>query len=289
MKENSNLQESLMGSQSEEKSTTVAVVTDEKKPESVVVDIVSSTPIVVFFGPPQIGKTVTLIRLARFLKQEKYQIEPDTEFRKGDSRYEDICKNFDANYLKTDFKPASTAVINFLLIKVKDQQKDICQLLEAPGEHYFDPLHPGNDYFPYFYKIINNGIPKIYLFFLELNWKNSDDREKYDNRVVNFARNLGKEDSVIILVNKADQKAELIHAKKPNEGAFKKIVREQYPNIYSTFLENSLFSATKYKSAFVAFSAGNFNSESHLFTNSIDFFPQNLWGKIRKRLRGGWL
>src|SRR5689334_1249234 len=51
-------------------------------------------PLVVFFGPREIGKTVTLLRLCTYLRS-RYQISPDENFR-VDSDYAETVSKFDA-------------------------------------------------------------------------------------------------------------------------------------------------------------------------------------------------
>ena len=92
------------------------------------------TPIVILFGPPSCGKTMTLVRLTRFLKSEGYKINPIKTFRPSyDENYKYICENYDAMINQTD-AAHSTDRINFMLVEVIKDGKRICQILEAPGE-----------------------------------------------------------------------------------------------------------------------------------------------------------
>ena len=51
-------------------------------PNAITVTIADhDTPIVVLYGPPACGKTMTLVRLARYLKDKGYQVVPDNSFR----------------------------------------------------------------------------------------------------------------------------------------------------------------------------------------------------------------
>ena len=52
----------------------------------------ASTPIVVFFGSPASGKTLTLLRMIRFLEQNNYQVVPEALFRpQTDKHYTKMC------------------------------------------------------------------------------------------------------------------------------------------------------------------------------------------------------
>lgn len=66
-------------------------------PNSIVVTIADqSTPIVILFGPPSCGKTMTLVRLTRYLKSKGYTVVPDRTFRPTeDTNYTQLCDNFD--------------------------------------------------------------------------------------------------------------------------------------------------------------------------------------------------
>ena len=53
----------------------------------------TKAPIVVLFGPPACGKTMTLVRLARFLNKRGYIISPIRTFRPNDDlNYVELCK-----------------------------------------------------------------------------------------------------------------------------------------------------------------------------------------------------
>lgn len=100
------------------------------------------TPLVVFFGPPACGKTMTLIRLTRYLQGKGYTIEPVTSFRPTyDKNYSDMCANFDS-MIGSEDAAKSTSKINFMLVQVLRDGKPLCQILEGPGEYYFSPENP---------------------------------------------------------------------------------------------------------------------------------------------------
>ena len=51
-------------------------------------------PLVILFGPPACGKTMTLVRLARYLNKQGYKISPIKTFRPSDDQnYVEICKS----------------------------------------------------------------------------------------------------------------------------------------------------------------------------------------------------
>ena len=54
------------------------------------------TPLVILFGAPACGKTMTLIRLTRYLQSKGYTVQPETSFRPAyDKNYKEMCENFD--------------------------------------------------------------------------------------------------------------------------------------------------------------------------------------------------
>lgn len=74
------------------------------------------TPLVILFGPPACGKTMTLVRLTRYLQSKGYTVQPITSFRPTyDKNYSEMCNNFDS-MINSDAAAQSTAKINFMLV-----------------------------------------------------------------------------------------------------------------------------------------------------------------------------
>ena len=267
------------------------------------VNITSDAPIIVFFGPRSIGKSVALVRLARYLADKDYEVEADPTFRDNDIAYDDLCDNFRTDFIEAENAPASTNQIHFLLLRVSNYRGEICQLLEAPGEHYFNLANlrqePGVAYFPYFSEIIENDNLKVYVFFLEINWKPQCEapakaKTKYDRKIANFMSGIGKRDSVILLCNKADKQDKYIFRKKPNLSLFEKNIKSQYPAVYRALGYKkgfNWFKSSSIKHRFVAFSAGRFKERPGgvvAYTQGDKLYPESLWNAIKKSIQGRW-
>lgn len=53
-------------------------------------------PLVILFGPAACGKTMTLVRLTRYLRSKSFKIFPIRTFRPSDDQnYQKLCDNFD--------------------------------------------------------------------------------------------------------------------------------------------------------------------------------------------------
>ena len=112
-----------------------ANMANTNNPNGVVVTVADQqTPIVVLFGPPACGKTMTLIRMTRFLLSMGYTINPIRTFRPAnDTIYQDICNKFHL-IVNSNFAAQATSRISFMLVEVLDHnQRSICQILEAPN------------------------------------------------------------------------------------------------------------------------------------------------------------
>lgn len=252
----------------------------------------SKTPIVVLFGPKSCGKTMTLVRLSRYLKENGYVITPDKTFRDSkDEHYKQMCDKF-PNMINSANAASSTNLISFMLAKVIKDGSTKCQILEAPGELYFDEDNPDKEFPTYLNQITTCNNRKIWIFMLEPNWKNTKDRENYVDRITKFSKQIKPRDKVILLMNKVDKADGLVL----NMGTIKyssllKEIKDSYPGILKPF-ENKIPISNwfeEYRCKIVPFQTGLFSKTSSgklKFTKSDDRYPKKLWNVIKKIVKG---
>jgi hypothetical protein len=242
-------------------------------------------PLVVFFGPRAIGKTVTLLRLCTYLRRQ-YQISPDQNFRIDDA-YAATITAFDAMFQSMQFAPDATGDVNFLLLDVTEGGR-FCQILESPGEHFFDRSKPNAPYPNYMNKILADDYQKIFVFFFEIGmFRSDDDLRNYSDKIGRLIRDKisAKRDQVIIVCNKCD-----LH---PHFQGGMPIVSEYKKAIYDHPSFRGLREALKNSGfrhvPFVAFSSGAFNDDGHgqlAFAPSPEHYPKNLWKQIYESIQG---
>jgi hypothetical protein len=248
-----------------------------------------SGPLVIFFGPRNIGKTVALLRLSTYLS--KYKIEVDENFRSDTENYSIDIEGF--NKLRRDsfIAPSSTGVVNFLLLNVTYNSEKICQILEAPGEHFFKSDDSEDLPFePYLSQIFNANYRKVYIFCFSINmFKNDNDRQAYGKKVSNFISDRvdPKRDRIIILCTKCNEEPTYIRNSKPLRDKYQQeLYKKPGFNSIKETIKNSGF---KYV-PFVPFSSGDFvdggKDFGKIFTMSPDFYPEKLWAEINNALTG---
>ena len=251
-------------------------------------------PVIILFGARNSGKTMTLIRLTRYLKDNEYKVRPVETFRDGD-KYKELCKKY-SSICNRDLAADSTSIFNFMLLNVIDKfGHSVCQLLEAPGEHYFDPDRPDRDYLRYLYQITSLPNKRVWMIFMELEWKGEKSRNNYKDRIIDIpsvGKNVAK-DKFIFMCNKIDMHPELIPGGNINENAVLEKILGEYPGIFAPF-ENkipilNLFK--KYNFQFVPFSAGTFppietgpNKGNKTYVQGPDEYPEMLWNAILKAI-----
>ncbi|AUP78332.1 hypothetical protein [Flavivirga eckloniae] len=241
--------------------------------------------VVVFVGPREVGKTVTLMRLIHYLKNTRnIKIEPNQTYRK-DKRYIESINEFKDDLHQPNFNAKRTANMDFLVLDVFKNAKLHCQFLEAPGEAYFDLKNPHDIGFPaYLTSIFNNSkINKVFVFFFEEGMLMNSDPMAYSSRLSRLVSMMNKKkDDVIILYNKADRQRNLYDRNKPNVKEFKKLVYNN-PN-YSDFLGSLKDLGIPVK--FVPFSNGDFqdipDSQHQRWIHSDNFYPKELWKHIER-------
>lgn len=256
-------------------------------PNAITVTIADhDTPIVILYGPPACGKTMTLVRLARYLKDKGYQIVPDKSFRDSqDGGYNNLCDGFDYIISSND-AAKSTSIISFMLVKVLTANgHPLCQILEAPGEHYFNPDNIGATYPPYVQRIMRSNNRKVWAVMLEPNWENDEIRRNYVDNIKKLSKSLGSKGKVLFVYNKVD----LANAETISDTI--KEVADLFPGIFEPFKnQNPITRFWKvYNCDLVRFSTGGYSEKiagGTTYTPSDDAYPEALWKKLMKMIRG---
>lgn len=272
-------------------------------PNTIVVTIADDrTPLVLLVGPPSCGKTMTLIRLARYLRTlSGYTIQPVTSFRPAhDKNYERMCAQFDA-MISNDYAADSTSQINFMLVKILYKGKALCQILEAPGEHYYKPekdiANMVKKQFPrYISKIKNCNNRKIWAVIVEPDHTNKSmdtiNRAKYAMTIRDLVKlNMRSHDKVMFIFNKIDETPYVIAPGRVNQREALREIANLYPNIFVPFKnENPITRFWKENNFdFIPFQTGEYAKAadgSLAFEPGHDIYPATLWNTISKLLKG---
>ena len=270
-----------------------------KNPQTISIDIQDKeTPILILFGPPAVGKTMTLIRLAQYLDEHGYTIKSNRSFRPSfDENYKDMCEKFN-DLLYDRYAAEKTDGLNFMLLYVYHNGRPILQILEAPGEHYYNPNdknEPRGQFLPYIQNIINSKNRKIWIYLTEPDWKDKEDRTKYARKISTMKRFISNKDKSIILFNKVDLKDEFFGVQgNLNIGQVEKYIKGAYLNLLESFKNtNPITSLLKpFKYIIIPFQTGTYeevmlnNNLVKSYTKGHDKYPALLWDCIRKIIKG---
>lgn len=247
-------------------------------------------PLVILYGPADIGKTVTLLRLCSFVSSG-YTVEVDRTFR-SDGNHSIAVSAFERQRNEEIFAPLSTGAIDFLLLNVTSEGAAYCQILEAPGEHFF-PKDPSSEAVHPFYlqKIFQSPARKIFALFFEVNIMNNDQRFRaYIGSILDVLRRHAdvRRDRVLLIFNKCDERPDLSRSGRPIEAEFRRLL---YSNPafapLAEFLRVSRFARVN----LVPFSSGQFGKNregNRTFAMSADHYPQVLWSAIHDCVKGRW-
>lgn len=253
-------------------------------------------PIVMLFGPPSSGKSMTLVRLARYLRTQNYAINTDPNFKFG-PKYEKRCKEF-LNDINTSSPLPGTPDDAFLMVKVSLHGRTICQLLEAPGEHYFNPIEPettSNTAFrPYLSQLISaTDTRKIWIYITEAQWKYPHFiKSAYVSRIKACKHELQRPgDQVILLFNKIDKEHQLFENGSIHVSSAHKAMRDEYSGLAEAFKNDNPLSSLwrPYNYKFVPFSTGSYATMAggtEAYTESNARYPRMLWQAIMKCIKG---
>ncbi len=249
----------------------------------------SQDPLVIFFGPRNIGKTVALLRLCNYLS--KYTISVDSRFRSDREEYQKTIDAFDSLRDNTKFAPAATGLVNFLMLNVNYNGVRVCQVLEAPGEHFFDlQRSKTREFQPYLNSIFANERRKVFIFCFSLGMFEADsEMERYNHHIAEVIKNKmsPKRDSIIFLCTKVNKPGGYIRDGKPIDSSFRK---ELYSQPGFNLITETIKKSHYRKVPLVLFSSGDFTEDASgqkVFVMSPDFYPENLWARINESLSGG--
>lgn len=266
-------------------------------PDNIMVHIADDqAPIVVLFGPTTCGKTISLIRLTRFLVKYGYTVSPIKSFRPShDSHYAKMCEDYNI-LVNSPNAAVGTNMISFMLVEVLDKTgKRVCQILEAPGEYYYSPENPNRAFPSYVHTILNSSNRKIWVYMLEPNWKDPHDRIGYVNKIRDLKTNMRAHDKAIFLYNKVDETKFVISPGQVNLNLVIADIKQMYPGIFVPFMNQNPITKLfkKYNCTLVPFSNGAFPNGTDAsgntvkkFIQGVDEYPRLLWSNILKLVRG---
>ncbi len=250
-------------------------------------------PTVILYGPQASGKTMALLRMIRYLRERNYTIEPDRNFRPAhDEHYKRICDGL-FTLSRSSYAPGGTDTVGFMLAQVIKEQP-ICQILEAPGEHFFDEKvgNGSTDYPTYINEIIQREQnPRIWVFFVERDWgKDQEMRDAYAEKIRSLYNTAvchrGRpSDKVIFLFNKADKYTQYYKNGYPILDSFYKEIHRYYPGIFNEYIRTGIAALLfgKYNFRAVAFSAGKFtgtNDNRTKWQPSENWYCEQFWKAI---------
>lgn len=285
-----------MGNETEKKTYSQAELNNPDLIDITISD--KRTPIVVLFGPPQCGKTMVMLRLAEYLQnQNGYSFEAVKDYRPHyDTAYKDACVHL-KDRLNSKWAAKKNEGMDFMLLKVYYEGSPVVQILEAPGEGYYDPDKPhehDRDFRPYVQNtIINSPNPKIWVFFTEPDWKEMAQRREYiakvqlrdiRTRIIKGGRN------VIVLFNKIDETPLFTSTGGFNLDSAIDFVNGQYPDMLEEYRNKHFITKyfRPYNCSFIPFQTGTYKEVIDPETNqprlrynpTVDEYPASLWNAI---------
>lgn len=245
------------------------------------------TPLMMLIGPAAVGKTMTMVRLVRFLCEQGYVVLPDRNFRPiSDTGYGRLCDNFQ-ELINSAYAANGTGQQDCLLIKIHDNTgRSVLQIVDAAGEFYYNESE-NKSIPPFLSQLFHSSNPIIWLIMVEPYWRDSAHRYKNVEKIRDLKRMFFRpKDKVILVCNKAD-KLPFYQNKIANFSPFLKQIREDYPGLVEMFKNSNPITRCfcKYNCSLVPFSTGLYSQSfngSMIYTPSSSDFPRSLWKEIRK-------
>ena len=238
---NTHLMENASTTQVNENGLSMEELNDANKIKVTIADY--KTPLVILFGAPACGKTMTLVRLTRYLQSKGYTVHPETSFRPAyDKNYKEMCDNFDT-MINSEDAAQSTNKISFMLVQVMQKGRPLCQILEGPGEYYFNPGDPKAMFPKYVNAIINSNNRKIWAIMVEPDSTNRrmdvEARKNYVNKIHKLKTKISPRDKVMFVFNKIDETNYVLGPGRINYKETMERTKYLYPNIFVPFVNEN--------------------------------------------------
>lgn len=249
-----------------------------------------TTPIVVQIGPPCVGKTMTLVRLARYLSEHGYKVTPDRSFRSfDDDQYARLCYNFQ-ELINGAQAASGTSCLDCLLVKIQNSNgESLVQFVDMAGE-LFSGFHLENVPL-YMSQILNSSNPFIWIIMVEPYWMDMDYRMQYVDKIRKIKkRYFSQNDNVIIVVNKIDKTPFYDKKGQISMNGLYRHIQMEYPGLLDIFINNNPLTKIfhPYKCPIIPFMTGFYTNTNDgndlLYTPSDREFPDKLWKELKKKL-----
>lgn len=256
-------------------------------PDIEIVD--NNNPIIPLLGLPNVGKTMTLIRLTRYLEEQGYRVEPDRFFRASkDDYYSKLCDTYQC-MVNSAQAASSTSLVSILMVNVYDKRgRKICSFIDTPGEMLTENSMANNKYLKYIQGTTNR---KIWLFLLEPKMMDNTRLSPYRKCINEIIKNSNERDRNILLLNKSDLLNNYINPN--NQQQLYHFIENRYPEILSLFDDHSfknllLRKLQIYTSPYIiSFHTGSFHESESLgliYQPSSNTNPKRLWDLLLKMI-----
>lgn len=262
-------------------------------PNTEVVNFVNEeVPIVMFYGPPAVGKTMTIIRLARYLLEHGYTVVPNKVFRLSDySRYQSLCDSF-SELLNSGSVAQGTDIGGTMLIDIIKNGKTIIQFLDTTGEMVdLNDDDKEIEYPSYFTQFINTKNPKMWLVLLEPHFGDVAKRETYSNRIKKLRCCYSRtEDDFVFVYNKIDLTSFFVSYGKVYDKAYINDIKVMYPGLLNFFqIRNPIRKIfQKYSCRILPFQTGSYHLNKYgnqLYIPGPVEYVEELWKVIRYSIK----
>lgn len=249
------------------------------------------TPIAILVGPTAVGKTMTLVRLVRFLAEQGYTVQPDRIFRSADNTdYAKLCDGFQER-INSSFAVDATSLLDCMLIKIHDHTgKKELQIVDMSGELYCNGLNTSNQeqLHPFLPQILQSSNPFVWVILIEPHWKDNAHRIEFVKTIHYLEQRFFKpQDKVMLVCNKIDKLPSFQRKSINNSDTIIELFKEEYPGMMELFRNHNPLTRLfrQYNCSVVPFSTGYY-TQSHyggiVYVPSSKDFPQKLWREISK-------